>query len=30
MYLIIGSHPNIGSAIVKLAQQMENLSNEHY
>ena len=27
---MIGSYPNIRFAIVKLAQQMENLSNEHY
>ena len=30
MHLIIDSHPDIGFAIVKLAQQMANLSNEHY
>ena len=30
MHLIIDSHLNIGFAIVKLAQQMANLSNEHY
>jgi len=30
MYLMIDLHPNIGFAIVKLAQQMANLSNEHY
>jgi len=27
---MIGSHSDIGFAIVKLAQQMANLSNEHY
>ena len=30
MYLIIGSHPNIGFAVVKLARQMANPSNEYY
>ena len=30
MYLMIGSHSNIGFAIVKLAQQMENLLNKYY
>jgi len=30
MYLMIGSCFDIGFAIVKLAQQMANLSNEHY
>jgi len=30
IYLIIGLCPNIGFAIVKLAQQMENPSNEYY
>jgi len=27
---MIGSYPNIGFAVVKLAQQMENSSNKHY
>ena len=30
MYLMIGSCPDIEFAVVKLAQQIENLSNEHY
>ena len=30
MYLMIGSCPDIGFAVVKLAQQMANSSNEHY
>ena len=30
MYLMIGSYPNIGCTVVKLAQQMANLSNRHY
>ena len=30
MYLMIGSYPDIRFAVVKLAQQMENPSNEHY
>jgi len=30
MYLMIDSHPDIGFAIVKLAQQMANPSNEYY
>ena len=30
MYLMIGSCPDIGFAVVRLAQQMENLSNKHY
>ena len=30
MYLMIGSCPDIGFAIVKLAQQMANSSNGHY
>jgi len=30
IYLMIGSHPDIGFAIVKLAQQIANLSNKHY
>jgi len=30
MYLIIGSRPDIGFAVVKLAQQMANPSNNHY
>ena len=29
MYLMIGSCSNIGFSVVKLAQQMANLSNEH-
>jgi len=30
MYLMIGSRPDIGFAVVKLAQQMANPSNNHY
>jgi len=30
MYLIIGSHSDIGFVVVKLAQQMADPSNEHY
>ena len=30
IYLMIGSRPNIGFAVVKLAQQMANSSNNHY
>ena len=30
MYLMIGSRPDIGFAVVKLAQQMANPSNDHY
>ena len=30
IYLMIGSHPDIGFVVVKLAQQMTNSSNEHY
>jgi len=30
IYLMIGSCPDIGFVIVKLAQQMANLSNEYY
>ena len=30
MYLMIGSYSNIEFAVVKLAQQMANPSNEHY
>jgi len=30
IYLMIGSHPDIEFAVVKLAQQIENLSNKHY
>jgi len=30
MYLMIGSRPDIGFAVVKLAQQMANSSNDHY
>ena len=30
MYLMIGSYPDIGFAVVKLTQQMVNLSNEYY
>ena len=30
MYLIIGLYLNIGFALVKLAQQIANLSNEYY
>jgi len=30
IYLIIGSCPDIGFVVVKLAQQMANLSNEYY
>jgi len=30
MYLMIDSYPDIGFAVVKLAQQMANPSNEHY
>ena len=30
MYLMIGSCPDIEFAIVKLAQQIANLSNKHY
>jgi len=30
IYLMIGSHPGMGFAVVKLAQQMANLSNKHY
>ena len=30
MYLMIGSRPDIGFAVVKLAQQMANSSNNHY
>jgi len=30
MYLIIGSRPDIGFAVVKLAQQIANPSNNHY
>ena len=29
-YLMIGSRPDIGFAVVKLAQQMANPSNDHY
>ena len=30
MYLMIGSRPDIGFAVVKLAQQMANPFNDHY
>ena len=30
MYLMIGSRPDIGFAVVKLAQQMADPSNNHY
>ena len=30
IYLMIGSCPDIGFVVVKLAQQMANLSNEYY
>ena len=30
MYLMIGSYPDIGFAVIKLAQQIENLSNEYH
>ena len=30
MYLMIGSRPDIGFTVVKLAQQMANPSNDHY
>ena len=30
MYLMIGSRPDIGFVVVKLAQQMANSSNNHY
>jgi len=30
IYLMIGSRPDIGFAVVKLAQQMANPSNNHY
>jgi len=30
MYLMISSHPDIGFAVVKLAQQIANTSNKHY
>ena len=30
VYLMVGSHPDIGFAVVKLAQQMANPSNKHY
>jgi len=30
MYLIIGSRPDIGFAVIKLAQQIANSSNNHY
>ena len=30
MYLMIGLRPDIGFAVVKLAQQMANPSNDHY
>ena len=30
MYLMIGSRSDIGFAVVKLAQQMANPSNDHY
>ena len=30
MYLIIGSYPNIEFTVIKLVQQMANLSNEYY
>jgi len=30
MYLMVGSCSDIGFAIFKLTQQMENISNEHY
>ena len=30
IYLIIGSRPDTGFAVVKLAQQMANRSNNHY
>jgi len=30
MYLMIGSRPDIGFAVVKLAQQIANPSNNHY
>jgi len=30
MYLMIGLRPDIGFAVVKLAQQMANPSNNHY
>jgi len=30
IYLIIGSRPDIGFTVVKLAQQMENPSNDYY
>ena len=30
MYLMIGSHSNIGFSVVRLAQQIANPSNKHY
>jgi len=30
MYLMIGSRPDIGFAVIKLAQQMANPFNDHY
>jgi len=30
MYLMIGSRPDIGFTVIKLAQQIENPSNDHY